>query len=218
MPLRHPDAVGNGVHIHLSLWDSEDQPVTLDEGGELTAVAGSFAAGILAHASAIIGWTAPSVISSLRLAPHRWSAAAAFVGRQNREAMVRVCPVPTLGGVDPRAAANLEFRAADAAANPWLALAVLIRAGVDGIERRLPAPPVVAGELEAIGPAERHRLGIEQLPRDLEAALTAIEADTAAGWFAPDLVATHVAIRRTEARLLADASPEERCRRYADVL
>lgn len=218
-PLRMPDAVGNGVHVHLSLWDGDGRPVTLDAAGSLTPVAGSFAAGIIAHAPAIIGWTAPSVISSLRLAPHRWSSAAAFVGRQNREAMLRICPVPTLGGGDPLTAANLEFRACDATANPWLALAVLIRAGVDGIERQLPAPPVIEGELDGIDATERQRLGIEPLPRDLEAALAAIEADTtAAGWFAPDLVATHLAIRRTEARLLADASPEERCRRYADVI
>ena len=219
VPLRTPDAVGNGVHVHMSLWDDEDRPVTLDASGSLTQVAGSFVAGILDHAPAIVGWTAPSVISSLRLAPHRWSSAAAFVGRQNREAMVRICPAPTLGEGDPLAAANLEFRACDATANPWLALAVLMRAGVDGIERQLPAPPVIEGELDALDAGERDRLGIRPLPGDQEAALAAIEADTtAAAWFAPDLVATHLAIRRTEARLLADASPEERCRRYADVL
>jgi glutamine synthetase len=219
VPLRTPDAVGNGVHVHMSLWDDEDRPVTLDATGSLTQVAGSFAAGLLAHAPAIVGWTAPSVISSLRLVPHRWSSAAAFVGRQNREAMVRICPAPTLGDADLLAAANLEFRACDASANPWLALAVLIRAGVDGIERQLPAPPVIEGELDGIDASERDRLGIRPLPRDQEAALAAIEADpTAAAWFAPELVATHLAIRRTEASLLADASPEERCRRYADVL
>jgi glutamine synthetase len=219
VPLRSPDAVGNGVHVHMSLWDDEDRPVTLDAAGSLTQVAGAFVAGILAHAPAIVGWTAPSVISSLRLAPHRWSSAAAFVGRQNREAMVRICPAPTLGDGDPFAAANLEFRACDATANPWLALAVLIRAGVDGIERQLPVPSVIDGELDALDAAERVRLGIHPLPRDQEAALAAIEADPiAAGWFAPDLVATHLAIRRTEARILADASPEERCRRYADVV
>jgi glutamine synthetase len=218
VPLLRPDAVGNGVHVHLSLWDADDRPVTLDTGHDLTMPAGRFAAGILAHASALIGWTAPSVISSIRLAPHRWSSAAAFLGRQNREAMLRICPVATIAD-DGLAGANLEYRAADATANPWLVLAALIRAGLDGLTRELPAPRVVEGELEALGADERARLGIALLPPSLEAALAAIEDDAAAGgWFAPDLLATHLAIRRTELAILADATPEERCLRYADVI
>lgn len=213
-----PDAVGNGVHIHMSLWDG-DVPVTLDASRGLTAAAGSFAAGIVAHAPALVGWTAPSVISPMRFGPHHWSSAASFVGRQNREAMLRICPTPTVGGGDALLAANLEYRAADATANPWLALAAVVRAGVDGLDRALPAPAVIEGELEAVDRATRDRLGIHDMPADTEAALAAIEADDAArGWFAPDLLATHLAIRRTELAILADASPEERCRRYADVL
>jgi glutamine synthetase len=218
VPLLRPDAVGNGVHVHLSLWDSDDRPVTLDARGDLTTPAGQFAAGILAYAPALIGWTAPSVISSIRLGPHRWSSAAGFLGRQNREAMVRICPMVTIDG-DGLAGANLEYRAADATANPWLLLAALIRAGLDGLTRQLPPPAVVEGELEALGADERARLRIAELPPTLEAALDAIEADPAAvGWFATDLTATHLAIRRTELAMLADATPEERCRRYADVI
>jgi len=217
-PLLRPDAVGSGVHVHLSIWDADDRPVTLGAGGDLTTPTGRFAAGILAHAPALVGWTAPSAISSIRLAPHRWSSAAAFLGRQNREAMLRICPVVRIDG-DGLAGANLEYRAADASANPWLVLAALIRAGLDGLTRELPAPPVVEGELESLDAADRARLGIAALPATLEAALAAIEEDTlAAAWFAPDLTATHLAIRRTELAILADATPEERCLRYADVI
>jgi glutamine synthetase len=218
-PLVRPEAVGNGVHIHLSLWDLDGTPVTLDATGALTGPAGSFSSGIVDHAAALVGWTAPSVVSALRLAPHRWSSAAAFVGRQNREAMLRICPVPTVGGGDPLAAANLEFRACDATANPWLALAAVVRAGLDGLDRALSAPAVVDGELDALDDETRDRLGIRPLPVDLEGALAAIESDdVAVGWFAPDLLATHLAIRRTELAILAGATPEERCRRYADVV
>lgn len=216
-PLLRPDAVGNGVHVHLSLWDG-DRPVTLDGHGGLTTPAGRFAAGILAHASAIVGFTAPSVISALRFGPHRWSSAAAFVGRQNREAMLRICPVVTIEG-DGLAGANLEFRAADATANPWLVLAVLIQAGLDGLARELLPPIVVDQELEGLDAMARAELGILPLPTDLDSALRAIEGDAAvAGWFGADLLATHLAIRRTELALLATASPEERCARYADVI
>ena len=220
-PLVRPDAVGNGTHIHLSLWDAHDRPVTLDpETLELSTVAGRFAAGILAHAPALIAWTASSVISSLRLQPGRWSAGGAFLGRQNREALLRLCPLPSVGGgKPPLEAGNLEFRAVDATANPWLALAALIRAGADGLERELPAPPLIEGEVAVLSAGERVRLGITALPVDQEAALAALEADAAArSWFADDLVATQLAVRRSERSQLAGLSPEEACRRYAAVI
>lgn len=218
VPLLRPDAVGNGVHVHLSLWDADGKPVTLDEDLDLTTPAGRFAAGIIEHAPALVGWSASSVISSMRLAPHRWSSAAAFLGRQNREAMLRICPVVTIGS-NGLAGANLEFRAADATANPWLVLAALIRAGLDGLERELPAPAVLDMELDALDADGRARFGVRELPRTQADALAAIEADEIAlGWFAPDLVATHLGIRRTEAAILAGLTPEEQCARYADVV
>ena len=218
-PLGRPDSVGNGVHLHLSLWDRDGRPATIDSAGGVDPLTARFVAGILDHAPAVIAWTAPSVISALRLTPHRWSAAASFFGRQNREAMVRLCPVLRLGGADPAASANIEYRAADATANPWLALAAVLRAGLDGLERELPGAPLVGVELDALDQAQQAQLGIGALPQSLDAALTALEADgTAAGWFGPVLLATHIAIRRTEEAALADASPEERCRRYANVI
>ncbi|MHB8459481.1 MAG: type I glutamate--ammonia ligase [Candidatus Limnocylindrales bacterium] len=223
-PLVRPDAVGNGVHIHLSLWDLDGHPRTLEPGldpatGSPSEVSLRFAAGIVDHAPAVVAWTAPSVVSSLRFGPHRWSAAAAFVGRQNREAMIRLCPTLSIGGTDAARSANLEFRAADATANPWLALAAIIRAGIDGLERHLPPAVIVDGELEAIAAEDRERRGVRELPVDMESGLVALEADAvAASWFAADLTATHIAIRRTEAALLADLDPEARCRRYSDVL
>ncbi len=220
-PLVRPDAVGNGTHVHLSLWDRDDRPVTLEpESLQLSAAAGRFAAGMLAHAQSLIGWTASSVISSIRLQPGRWSAGGAFLGRQNREALLRLCPLPSVaGGRPPLEAANLEFRAVDATANPWLALAALIRAGSDGLERELPAPPIVDGEVEALTAEERTRLGIAPLPVDQEAALAAIEADPAVrSWFAEDLIATHLAVRRSERAQLQGLDAQEACRRYAAVI
>jgi glutamine synthetase len=212
--------VGSGVHVHLSLWDADGHPVTLDPTSlDLMPIASRFAAGVLAHAPALIGWTAPSAVSSIRLTPHRWSSAAAFLGRQNREALLRICPVLSLGGADPMRSANLEYRAADAAANPWLVLAALIRAGLDGLDRDLPPPAVLDGDLDELSEAEREALGVRPLPSDLGAALGAIVTDEIArGWFAPDLVATHLSVRRTELEILRDATPAERCRRYVDVL
>lgn len=207
-PLLHPDAVGNGVHVHLSLW-REGQPVTYDSAGEagLSASAGAASAGILDHAAAMLMWTAPSHVSALRLTPHRWSAAGSFVGLHNREALVRVSSVPP--GSDPARAYNLEYRAADATANPYLVLAVLVHAMCDGLDRKLSLDSVMSGHIddEEFTP----------LPVDLAGAIAAFHDDEVAqGWFAPDLVETALAVRRGEGETVKDLDHSERCRAYAE--
>jgi glutamine synthetase len=219
-PLVDPDGVGNGVHVHLSLRDDRGSPATFDADrpGRLSQVAGSFAAGILGHARELVAVTAPSPISYLRLVPHRWSAGHVFLGERNREALLRVCPTVDLPGKDPAGQLNLEFRAADATANPWLVLGVLVRAGLEGIRAGLPAPTVVEGEVDALSDAEREAAGVRELPRSLEEALELLAAGpTVRTWFAPDLLATFVGVKREELRLVGDLNPAERCRRYADV-
>src|SRR5690606_19084505 len=135
-----PDRVGNGVHIHLSLRDAEGKPVTWDPGApdRLSDPAARFVAGILAHARALCAVTAAGVPSYLRLVPHRWSAAWTNLGAQDREACVRICPLFDTPGADPARQFNFEYRAADAIANPYLQLGVLIRAGLEGLRRDLP--------------------------------------------------------------------------------
>lgn len=219
-PILDPDGSGNGVHVHLSLRDLDDEPVTYDPArpGRLSALAGSFAAGILRHAPAIVALTSPSDISYLRLAPHRWSAAQAFLGERNREALLRVCPTIDMAGKDPARQLNLEFRAGDAAGNPWLTMGVLIRAGLQGIRENLPAPTVVDREVDELSAEERLSAGITQLPTSLSAALDALEADSVVrGWFSDELLNLHVAIKRDEIRQLQDLNDEAKCRRYADV-
>ena len=218
-PLVRPDGVGNGVHVHLSLWDADGRPMTVDPAGKPTETAARFVAGVLAHAPALAGWTAPSVISSLRLKPHRWSAAAAFFARQDREAMVRLCPPMAIAGADGLAGANLEYRAADASANPWLVLAAVVRAGIAGLDGSLAPAPVLDRDVNAMTPSERDAHGVRDLPADLAAALDALEGDEVArDWFDADLLATHLGIRRTELAILAGSTEAERCARYADVL
>jgi len=206
-PLLHPDAVGNGVHVHLSLW-RDGQPVTFDAGGlaGLSSLARSASAGILDHAAAMLMFTAPSHVSALRLTPHRWSAAGSFVGLHNREALIRVSPVPP--GADPSRAYNLEFRAADSTANPYLVLAVIIHAMCDGLDRQLSLDSVLATHIDD---AE-----ITPLPVDLAGAVAAFEKDEVAqSWFAPDLVETVLAVRRGEWQTVGDLDLVERCRAYA---
>ncbi|MBM3690285.1 MAG: glutamine synthetase [Actinobacteria bacterium] len=209
-PLLDPNAVGNGVHVHMSLW-RDGQQMTFDVSGPagLSPSASQACAGILTHTSALLAWTAPSRVSFLRLTPHRWSSAGAFVGLHNREALLRVSPM--VPGDTVGRTFNIEYRAADATANPHLVLAALVHAMCDGLERAAPIDRVLTGHIddEVFDP----------LPPTVDAAHEAFLADEIAqSWFADDLVTTAAAVRRGEEEHLAGLSEAERCRAYAEVL
>lgn len=200
-PKTRPDAVGNGVHIHFSLVDASGAPVGFDatRPGRLSPVAAAFCAGVVHHMPAILALTAPHPSSYLRLKPHNWSSAWTWLGERDREASLRICPTVDLPGKDPARQFNVEYRAADATANPYLALAAILRAGTDGILRGLSAP-VFSGDPEQLTPAERDRLGLHRLPETLTAALDTMERSAAVqGWFTPELLRSYLAVKRAQA-------------------
>ncbi len=214
-----PDAVGNGVHVHLSL-HGETGPATYDprRPGGLSAKAGAFCAGIIRHMPALVALTAPSVPSYLRLQPHSWSSSFTWLGERDREASLRICPIVTAGGGDPAAQFNLEYRPADATASPYLVLTAIIRAGLAGIEAGLPDPPIVDGDPSTMDEAARLTQGLHRLPQSLAAALERLEADaTVRGWFAPEFIATYVGMKRKEIALVAGDDPAALCARYRAI-
>ncbi|MGL4287062.1 MAG: glutamine synthetase [Phreatobacter sp.] len=219
-PKSAPDAVGNGVHIHMSLIGRDGANALFDPArpGRLSVVGGAFAAGIVKHMPAIVAVTAPSVASYLRLKPHNWSSSYTWLGDRDREASLRICPTPTLGGKNPAKSFNMEFRAADATASPYLALGMLVRAGLEGIRAQAPTPPIFAGDPEKLSEDERRNLGLYRLPQSLEAALGALEADpVASGFLAPKALATYLGMKRTEIALTAGLDPVALCKRYAEI-
>ncbi|AVO47091.1 glutamine synthetase family protein [Phreatobacter cathodiphilus] len=219
-PKTDPSGVGNGVHIHLSLLDAAGRNVLYDgdRPHTLSEIGAAFAAGIIRHLPALVAITAPSVSSYLRLKPHNWSSSYTWFGDQDREASLRICRTPALGGKDPSRGFNLEFRAADAAACPHLALAMIVRAGLQGVRERLPAPVVFAGDPEGLPPDERARLGLRRLPESLEAALAALTDDPiASSFFSRAGLATYLGMKRQEIALVADLDAAAMCRRYAGV-
>ena len=211
---------GNGAHIHFSLQTTNGKPITHDPSGPggLNLKAAEFAAGIVRHLPALCALTAPSVPSYYRLGPHHWSSGYACIGVSNREAALRICLPPKGTAESRRRLYNLEFRPADSTACPYLALGALIRAGLAGIEERLPLPPLVHEDPHDIGPVKRKELGITELPSTLAVALDCLERDRVAKtWFAPNLRRTYLAVKRKEIEMMATSSEDEICERYRNA-
>ncbi|MEV7965762.1 glutamine synthetase family protein [Sphaerisporangium sp. NPDC088356] len=214
VPIADPADVGNGVHVHFSLSDADGRPVMFDADapGRLSSLAARFAGGILRHAPAVVAVTAPNPSSYLRLTPHRWSAGGAFLADRNREALLRIAPTVQIGDADPSRQLHLEYRAADATANPWLVLGVLIRAGLAGLADGEPARVWPETATEADLAAE------PSLPTGLAEALDALESDEVArGWFPDELLSTFLAVRRAELAAVSGLPEIELCRKVARV-
>ena len=219
-PLLDPEQAGNGVHIHLNLLDGggasmlydPDHPACLSELGE------RFAAGILRHARALSALTAPSPVSGARLRPHRWSAGAVCLAQGNREALLRIPPVVELADADAAEQLHLEYRGADATANPYLALGAIVRAGLDGVREQLPAPAMLDRDPAQLDAEGVTRFGVGALPETLAESLQALAEDNVVrGWMTPLLYDAYLSIKRAELDAAADVDLEELCRRYGAI-
>jgi len=204
-PLASPEGVTSGTHIHFSFVDEEDRPVLLDEARpwQLSVAGARFVAGIQYHLPALCAVTAPSPPSYYRLRPRGWAPTLADVGVLDRGASLRLCPAMSAVDSEQRARQfNVEFRVADATASPYLALAVLVQAGLDGIRERR--------EIECDAP--------QALPDSLGAALERLTSlAAAADWLGVELLAAYVAFKRAEIAGLEHLNEAEICRRYAEV-
>ncbi len=216
-PILDPNGTGSGVHIHFSFKDEAGRPAMHDPAGAfgLTPVAQSFMAGVLRHLPAIVAVTAPSPVSYIRLRPNRWAPTWIYLAERDREACLRVCPVLDLPGLDAASQFNVEFRPADAAASPYLALGAMIRAGVDGIckELALGGPKDVA----AMSESERRAAGFRLLPQTLGEALDNLEATPEAkAWFGATYLDAYLGHKRAEAKMVAALPESEQCALYAE--
>jgi glutamine synthetase len=219
-PLLGPAEQGNGLHIHLRLVDADGTPLLYDPGRPacLSELGGSFASGILAHTSALTALTAPSPVSCTRLQLNRRSASAVCLGQRNREALLRIPPLSALAEGDLATQLRLEYRGADATANPYLALGALVRAGLAGVREELRPPPILDRDPTQLGAEEAERYGVGALPSTLDESLRALADDaTVRGWVPPLLYDVYVSVKRAEADAAADQDLEEVCRRYAAI-
>ena len=196
-PMPWPTGAGNGCHIHFSLWDGERNTFHDAAAADgLSAEGRAFLAGVLDHLPGLCGLTAPSYNSYRRIVPEHWAGAFTCWGHDNREAALRVPSV--FAGIE-EASTNIELKASDASANPYLAVGGLIAAGLDGIERGLEPPDPVGVDPATIADDERERRGIDRLPLTQRESLDALEADAVlTGALGPVLAESYLAVRRSE--------------------
>jgi len=168
---------GSGLHTHQQLMSlSTGQNAFVDAQDEygLSQAGRYFIAGQLAHARAMCAIIAPLVNSYKRLVPGYEAPVFVNWGRVNREALIRV-PRPT---ADHQSSARIELRSSDPSCNPYLALAVMLRTGLDGIKRKLPLPAAMEESLFLHDEGERVHRRSQLLPATLGEALDGLREDT----------------------------------------
>lgn len=201
MPKPFADQPGSGLHFHVSLWAAAADgpclfaPSAAEAASDtpLSVLGRQFVAGVLAHGPALCALAAPTVNSykRLRVGPSitgtSWAPATLAHGPNNRTALVRTLP------------GRFEWRLPDASANPYVATAAMIAAGLDGIDRGLDPGPAITDDLFACPPADLAARGIPALPQSLGQALDALAADAVVqAALGPALSAQFLALKRAE--------------------
>ena len=162
---------GSGMHCNLSLFRNGENVFYEPKSElELSDTARHFIAGIVKHATAFTAITNPVVNSYKRLVPGFEAPCYVAWSTSNRSPLVRI---PASRGLSTR----IEVRSVDPAANPYLALAVLLKAGLDGIKNQLTPPPSVERNIYAMDQEERLAEGIIDLPASLDMALVELKSN-----------------------------------------
>ncbi|MBF4161060.1 type I glutamate--ammonia ligase [Nocardioides acrostichi] len=164
-PLTTTDGAGNGWHLHTSLVDLDTGANVLHGDGPygLSDDGAGYVAGLLRELPGLVGVTAPSTGSLMRRRPHYWAGAYGCWGVENREAALRLVPPTRLVGAE---ATNVELKASDASANPYLSLAVVIAAGLAGVRDGAALPEPVQEDVGGWSDEQRAAAGIAALPTD----------------------------------------------------
>jgi glutamine synthetase len=176
-PKPFADLAGNGCHIHISAWEEAGRKnLFFDPQGphQLSRLGYNFIGGVMAHLPALVALTAPSVNSYRRLKPQTWASAFTCYGPDNREAAVRI--VSGYWGLEMETL-RLELKCSDPSNNPYIALAGVLAAGLDGIERELEPGEPLEVDPARLSDEERASLGIKPLPASLEEAVDALKGD-----------------------------------------
>lgn len=183
---------GSGMHTHQSIWKDGQPLMAGDKYAGLSELATWYIGGILKHAPALLAFTNPSTNSYKRLVPGFEAPVNLVYSNGNRSAAVRI----PLSGDNPKAK-RLEFRCPDPTANPYLAFAAMLCAGIDGIKNKIEPPAPIDQDIYELSPEELAK--IASTPASLKEALAALESDheflTTGGVFTEDFIQNWIAYK-----------------------
>lgn len=197
---------GSGMHVHMSLIKDGKNLFSGDSYGGLSETALYYIGGIIKHAKALNAFTNPSVNSYKRLVPHFEAPVMLAYSARNRSASIRIPHI-----TNPKAR-RIEVRFPDSSANPYLAFAALLMAGLDGIKNKIHPGEAMDKDLYDLPPEEAQN--IPQVCFSLEEALDALETDRdflkQGDVFSDDLITAYIALKRSEAdKLRVQVHPME---------
>lgn len=185
---------GSGMHVHMSLMKDGKNLFSGDQYGGLSETALYYIGGIIKHARALNAFTNASINSYKRLVPHFEAPVMLAYSARNRSASIRI-PYIT----NPKAR-RIEVRFPDSTANPYLAFAALLMAGLDGIKNKIHPGDAMDKDLYDLPPEEAH--DIPQVAFSLEQALESLSADhkflTEGGVFSEEMIAAYIALKQQE--------------------
>ncbi|MBA3893317.1 MAG: type I glutamate--ammonia ligase [Gemmatimonadales bacterium] len=185
---------GSGMHCHQSLWNG-NTPLFFDETGyaSLSEMARHYIGGLISHAPALLALCAPTTNSYRRLVPGFEAPVNLMYSARNRSA---ICRIPMYSN-SPKTK-RVEFRAPDPTANPYLAFAAMLMAGLDGVRRKIEPPAPIDEDLYELHDERKASIGV--VPGSLAEALTALERDQAflleGDVFTPDVLDTWISMKR----------------------
>jgi len=204
-PLAGLGVAGNGWHLHTSVRRKGRN--LLSGPGVPEGAGASYVGGLLRDLPALTAITAPSVPSTMRLRPGFFAGAYAFWGVENREAPLRYIPGSPLLGTEH---ANVELKTSDASANPYLALAAVLAAGMAGIADEVVPPEPIAEDPGSWSESEREARGVRPLPASPSEQDSALrENPRVAGVLGDELLGAFQAVRASDAAWAAERTPEE---------
>jgi glutamine synthetase len=184
---------GSGMHCHQSLWSGKNPLFAGDGYGGFSDLGRWYVGGLLKHAPAVLGFAAPTTNSYKRLVPGYEAPVNLVYSQRNRSA---ACRIPLVSN-NPKAK-RIEFRCPDPSANPYLAFAAQLMAGLDGVRNKIEPPAPV--EVDLFELTEEELAKIPTAPSSLEEALSALEADheflKVGGVFTQDVIDTWISYKR----------------------
>ncbi|MBI4409251.1 MAG: type I glutamate--ammonia ligase [Gemmatimonadetes bacterium] len=186
---------GSGMHVHQSLW-KQGSNLFFEAGkyGDISDLARWYMGGLIAHSPALLAFCAPTTNSYRRLVPGYEAPINLIYSQRNRSACCRI-PVYSRSPKTKR----VEYRPPDPAANPYLAFAAMLMAGLDGIRRQIEPPAPIDKDLYHLSEEERSK--VKNTPGSLGEVLMALELDhdflLEGGVFTPDLIESWIAYKRT---------------------